>query len=125
MKQITSPNAPQALGPYSQAIKVGNTLYCSGQIGIDPITNELKQDITGQTKQILENFSSIIKEAGMTLSHIVKTDIFLTDIAHFEEVNNVYGMYFTKPFPARATVAVTRLPKRALVEISCVAYKEN
>ncbi len=123
--EIKTKKAPQAVGPYAQAIKVGNLIFCSGQIALDPQTNQLVEGgIESQTKQVLNNLSQILKAAGVNLSDVVKTEIFLTKISDFQVVNEIYGTYFTNnPKPARQTVEVSNLPKGALIEISCIAYE--
>lgn len=122
MEQVNSENAPKAVGPYSQGIKAGNFLFCSGQIGIDPATGELANGIHGQTAQAISNLDSVLKAAGLGLAKVVRTDVFLTDMSHFAEVNEVYAEKFIyNPKPARQTVAVRALPKGALVEISAIA----
>lgn len=125
MKQAISTNkAPGAIGPYSQAIKVGNFLYVSGQIPVDPATGAFAGDTAGtQTVQSLENVQAILTEAGYTMADVVKATVFLADMADFAAMNEVYTTYFTEPYPARAAVAVKTLPKNALVEIEVIAYK--
>jgi len=121
---IKSPNAPAAIGPYSQAIKVGNTLYCSGQIAINPKTGELVVDsIEAETKQVLENLGAVLKEAGMDFSDVVRATVFMADMENYKRINGVYGQYFTENPPARAAVQVANLPKYVNVEISCIAVK--
>jgi 2-iminobutanoate/2-iminopropanoate deaminase len=121
---ITTSHAPAPIGPYSQAVLINGTLYCSGQIALHPTTGEMKQaDINEETVQVMENIRALLKEADMDFSHVVKTTIFLSDMALFQEVNAVYSKYFTSDFPARETVAVKGLPKNANVEISVVAVK--
>jgi len=125
MKEIiNTPHAPAPIGPYNQAIKAGNTLYISGQISLSPNTGELiTGSIADQAKQVLENLSAILKEAGYSFSDVVKTSIFLSDMADFGVVNEVYATYFTQNAPARETIAVKGLPKGVDVEISCIAWK--
>ena len=119
---ITTEKAPAPIGPYSQAIKAGNFLFVSGQVAIDPQTNEvIKGSVTDETHQVMKNIEAILKEAHLTFKHIIKTTIFLTDMNLFAEVNTVYGSYFTNDFPARETVAVKGLPKNVNVEISVTA----
>lgn len=119
---ITSKNAPAALGPYSQAIKVGNHLFLSGQLGIDPATGDLKGiDAAGQAKQALANMKAVLAEAGASPSNVVKTTIFLVDINDFGPVNEVYAEVFGKDSPARSCFAVAALPKGGLVEIEAIA----
>lgn len=121
---IKSPDAPAAIGPYSQAVKVGNTLYCSGQIAIDPKTGALVDDsIEAETKQVLENLNAVLNEAGMTLSNVVRTTVFMSDIGDYKRINGIYADYFTDNPPARAAVQVANLPKYVNVEISCIAVK--
>lgn len=125
-KIINTPNAPQPIGPYSQAVMVGNTLYVSGQIAIHPSSGNLVMDtIETETKQVMENIKAILTEAGMDFSHVVKTGIFLLDMNNFAAVNQVYATYFTANFPARETVQIARLPKDVNVEISVIAVKVN
>ena len=119
---ILTPNAPAPIGPYSQAVKVGDTLYVSGQIAINPATGEMNiGDIPTETKQVMENVKAVLTAAGASFEDIVMTTIFLSDMASFAAVNAVYGGYFTADFPARATVAVKTLPKNVNVEISVIA----
>ena len=119
---ITTNNAPEPIGPYNQAIKTGNLLFVSGQVAIKPGTNELANaDIIEETHQVLQNVKSILQEAGMDFSNIVKTTIFLSDMALFSQVNEIYAKYFEGNFPARETVAVKGLPKNVNVEISVIA----
>ena len=119
---IHTKNAPAPIGPYSQAVKVGNMLYASGQIAIDPSTGNIVMDnIQAETHQVMKNILALLKEAGMEYSNIVKTCIFLKDMNQFAAVNEIYGSYFTANFPARETVEVSRLPKDVNVEISVIA----
>lgn len=119
---ILTPNAPAPIGPYSQAVKVGNTLYVSGQIAINPATGEMNMaDIPTETKQVMENLKAVLTAADVTFADVVMTTIFLSDMASFGTVNEIYGSYFTADFPARATVAVKTLPKNVNVEISVIA----
>jgi 2-iminobutanoate/2-iminopropanoate deaminase len=121
---INTKNAPGPIGPYNQAIVVDNTIYISGQICIDPATGSLKNnDIQEETHQVMQNLKSILAEAGMSFSNIVKTTIFITDMNQFGEVNAIYGKYFTEEFPARETVQVSALPKFVNVEISMIGMK--
>jgi 2-iminobutanoate/2-iminopropanoate deaminase len=118
---IYSKNAPEPIGPYSQAIRAGNTIYFSGQIAIDPGTGLMSDgDITVQTQRVMENIKALIAASGAEFSNVVKTTIFLKDMNDFPKVNQVYGSYFKSDFPARETVEVSRLPKDALVEISVI-----
>lgn len=121
---IHTPNAPAAIGPYSQAVKAGNTLYVSGQIPIDPATgNFAGEDIAIQTRQSLTNVKNILEAAGYTLGDVVKTTVLLADIADFAAMNAVYAEFFTGNCPARACFAVRDLPRGALVEIEAIANK--
>ena len=124
MKVLHSDQAPKALGPYSQAIEVNGFVFTSGQIPIDPATDKFVEGgIKEQTRQSLTNIQNVLKEAGIDLSHVVKTTVFLSDMDNFAEMNEVYAEFFVQPFPARSAVAVKTLPKGALVEIECVAVK--
>jgi 2-iminobutanoate/2-iminopropanoate deaminase len=119
---IIADKAPAALGPYSAAVRIGDFVYCSGQTPIDPATGELVPGCTGcQTRQVLTNISAVLEAAGLDLSNVVKTTVFLTDMADFAKMNGVYAEFFAEPFPARSTVAVAGLPKDANVEIEVVA----
>jgi len=125
MKAIQTKNAPAAIGPYSQAIKAGNFIYASGQLPIDPATGAFPEGgIKEQTNQSILNAKAILEEAGTDLSHVVKTTVFLSDIANFGAMNEVYAQYFQSPYPARSAVAVKDLPKGAMVEIEVVAFAE-
>ena len=119
---IYSANAPDPIGPYSQAIKAGNMLFISGQIAIQKLTGQMiTGNITDETAQVMANLSDILKSAGMDFSHVVKCTIFLKDMNNFPQMNEVYGQYFMAQPPARETVEVSRLPKDVNVEISCIA----
>lgn len=121
-KAISTSKAPSAIGPYSQAIQVGNFVFASGQIPIVPATGSFVEGgIKEQTRQSLNNVNAILKEAGLTLANVVKTTVFLADIADFADMNSVYAEFFSEPYPARSAVAVKSLPKGALVEIEVVA----
>lgn len=123
-KIISTPNAPAAIGPYSQAVMINGFLYTSGQIAIDPSTgNMVQQDIQAETHQVMKNLKAILTEAGLDFTHVVKTGIFLQRMSDFQTVNEVYASYFSSDFPARETVEVAALPKGANVEISMVAVK--
>ena len=125
MKQIIYTNAaPEPIGPYSQAVQAGNMLFVSGQIAIDPATNELIEgSVSDEAVRVMENINVLLTKSGYSFSDIVKTTIFLTDMKYFAEVNQVYGSYFKADFPARETVAAAGLPKKVNVEISVTAYK--
>ena len=121
---IETKNAPAPIGPYSQAVLSGNTLYTSGQIAFKPETGELVLDtIENETQQVMSNMSAVLAEAGMTFDNVIKTSIFISDMDNFSRINEVYVQYFTANFPARETVEVARLPKDVHVEISMIAVK--
>ena len=123
-EKIATPNAPQAIGPYSQAIRYGDFLFVSGQIAIDPQTaNIIEGDIEAQTEQVLKNIAAIIEAAGMSLQDVVKCTCFLKDMNDFVRFNGVYEKYFGEILPARETVEVSRLPKDVLVEVSAICGK--
>ena len=123
-KVIQTEKAPAPIGPYSQAILADNTLYVSGQIAINPANGQLEiVNVIRETNQVMENIGAILKSAGYDYSDIVKTTIFLSDMNNFQAVNEVYGSYFSKDFPARETVEVSVLPKNVNVEISVIAVK--
>lgn len=122
MKVISTKKAPAAIGPYSQAIQVGNLVYTSGQIPIDPATGAFAEGgIKEQTRQSLTNVKAILEEVGLSMSNIVKTTVFMADMGDFADMNAVYAEFFSEPYPARSAVAVKTLPKGALVEIEVVA----
>lgn len=127
MKQIIyTKDAPEPVGPYSQAVLAGNTLYCSGQIAIDPATGQLIQgDIAAQTHLCMKNIQNVLKAAKMGLNNVVKVSCFLKEMSDFAEFNGVYAQYFTDSKPARSCVAVKELPKGALVEIEVIALRED
>jgi len=121
-KIVTTQDAPEAIGPYSQAVCAGGLVFASGQIPLDPKTMELVgDDVVGQTEQVLKNLEALLVAAGSSLSHTVKVTVFLTDLSTFGAMNEVYGRYFTDNPPARACVEVSRLPKDVLVEMDAVA----
>lgn len=122
---INTNNAPEAIGPYSQGVIVGDFVYTSGQIPLNPVTGELVTDIKLATKQSMENIKAILEEAGTSLNNVVKTSIFLKDLNDFEAVNEVYGTYFIENKPARSCVQVAKLPKDAVIEIEAIAVKLN
>ncbi|MDR3186773.1 MAG: RidA family protein [Christensenellaceae bacterium] len=123
-KVINSENAPKAIGPYSQAVSVGEMLFLSGQIPIDPVSNSIPSDIESQTVCVLENIKAILKGTKFTLDDIVKTTVFLTDLSNFSVMNEIYAKFFCAPFPARSTVEVSALPRGVLVEIECIAVRK-
>ena len=119
---ISTEKAPGAIGPYSQAIKTGGMVFCSGQIPINPETGEfVSNDISEQTEQVLKNLSAVLEAAGASLESVVKTTVFLADMSDFAAMNEVYGRFFSENKPARATVQAARLPRDAKVEIECIA----
>ncbi|HPT87351.1 MAG TPA: RidA family protein [Bacillota bacterium] len=120
---INTPRAPKAIGPYSQAVKAGDFLFVSGQLPIDPVSNTMVEaDIKRQTAQSLNNIAAILAEAGLSLEHVVKVNVYLADMNDFAAMNEVYNSFFTCNYPARVAVEVSRLPKDALVEIDVIAY---
>ncbi|MBI2022317.1 RidA family protein [Candidatus Daviesbacteria bacterium] len=123
MKEIQSDKVPNAVGPYSQAVKVNGFVFCSGQIGLNPETNQFAgESVEEQTEQILKNLRELLKAASATFADVVRCDIFLTNISDFAKVNEIYSKFFPlDPKPARQTVEVSNLPKGALIEISCIA----
>ena len=123
MKQaISSPDAPKAIGPYSQAIRTGQLLFASGQIPTDPATGAIVDgDVAAQTRRVFDNLGAVLKAANLSFANVVKTTVFLADMNDFAAMNEVYGKYFAEPYPARATVQVARLPKDARVEIDLIA----
>ncbi|WP_304611378.1 Rid family detoxifying hydrolase [Paramuribaculum intestinale] len=122
-KQIATTAAPAAIGPYSQAIDLGNLVFISGQIPVNPATGEIPEGIKAQTAQSIANIKAILAEAGLTIDNVVKTTVFLADMADFTAMNEVYAESFTAPFPARSAVAVRELPKQVLVEIETIAVR--
>lgn len=118
-------NLPKPIGPYNYATHHKKLIFVSGQIGIDPINNTLREGIKEQTVQIFENLKTILKNNDSDLDHITKTTIFLTDINQFETVNKIYSTYFSAKFPARSTIVVVALPKKAAIEIECIAVKKR
>ena len=120
---IHSSHAPQAIGPYSQAVRAGDTVYLSGQIPLNPATMQLVSgDIEAEIRQVFENLKAVAAAAGGSLANAVKVNVFLTDLGHFAKVNEIMATYCTEPFPARAAVGVAQLPRGARVEIECVLY---
>jgi len=121
---VSSPNAPAAIGPYSQAIKAGNLLFLSGQIPLDPATGQLVSGgIEPQTRQVFANIGAILEAAGLSFANVMSATVYVTDMNDFAKVNEIYATYFSAPAPARATVQVARLPKDSLVEIQVVASR--
>jgi reactive intermediate/imine deaminase len=118
---ISTADAPAAIGTYSQAVRVGNTIWVSGQIPLDPVTKELvKGDIEAQTRRVFENLKAIVTAAGASFDDVVKATVFLTDLSHFALVNKVMAEYFREPYPARAAVGIAALPRGAQVEVECI-----
>lgn len=120
---VSTTSAPAAIGPYSQGIDAGVLVFCSGQLPLDPATGEMPADITAQTEQSLKNVKAVLAAAGLTLDNVVKTTVFLADMADFGAMNEVYARHFNAPYPARSAVAVKQLPKSALVEIEVIASR--
>ncbi len=119
---VSTPSAPRAIGPYSQAIRAGSLLFVSGQVAIDPATGNLVDgDIAAQTLRVLQNLGEILRAAGASFDHVVRTTVFLADMNDFAAMNDVYAAHFASPAPARATVEVSRLPKDARIEIDVIA----
>ena len=121
MKQIKTDKAPQAIGPYSQAIVSGNTVYCSGQIPINPETGEIPEGVANQAHQVFKNIKNLLEAAGTNIDNVVKTSVFIKDMNDFAEINAIYAEYFTEPYPARSCVEVARLPKDVLLETEVIA----
>lgn len=117
---ISTPNAPAAIGTYSQAVQAGNTIYLSGQIGLDPATMQMVDGFEAQTVRVFENLKSVAEAAGGSLADAVKLNIYLTDLGHFAKVNEIMSRYFKEPFPARAAVGVKELPRGGLIEADAV-----
>jgi 2-iminobutanoate/2-iminopropanoate deaminase len=119
---LSTAGAPKAIGPYSQAIRVGQLLFLSGQVALDPATGQmLDGDAAAQTRRVMQNLAAVLEAAGLSFADVARTTIYLADMADFATVNEVYGSYFSEPFPARATVQVARLPRDARVEIDAIA----
>lgn len=123
MKEIKTNNAPSAIGPYSQAIVVNNMVFTSGQIPVNPLTGEIPEGIENQAKQVFENLKNLLEASGAGIENVVKTTVFIKDMQDFPKVNAIYETYFTKPYPARSCVEVSRLPKDVLIEVEAIAEK--
>ena len=124
MKTIQTTKAPAAIGPYSQAVEANGFVFASGQLGINPATGEFVEgDVQAQTRQALTNARVIMNEAGLDLNNVIKTTVFLSDMANFAAMNEIYAEFFSEPYPARSAVAVKTLPKNALVEVECIAVR--
>ena len=121
--KIESGNAPKAIGPYSQAVLVDDTLYVSGNIPVNPATGDVADGIVNQSKQVFENMKAVLNEAGMGFENVVKTTAFLSDLSNFATFNEIYSSNFVAPYPARSCVEVSKLPKNVLVEVECIAKK--
>ena len=124
MKQISTPSAPAAIGPYSQGLRSGNMVFISGQIPVDPATGEMVVGIEAQAKQALTNLRNVLAAAGLSTKNVIKTTVFLADLKDFPTVNAIYESFFLAPYPARSCVQVAGIPKGALVEIECIAIDE-
>ena len=123
LKQVSTPNAPGAIGPYSQALQAGDFLFLSGQIPLDPATGTVVEGgIAEQTHQVLKNIGAVLSASGSSYAQVVKTRVFLQDMADFATMNEIYGGYFSAPAPARSTIQAAGLPRAVRVEIDCVAY---
>jgi reactive intermediate/imine deaminase len=122
MKPISTPDAPAAIGPYSQAVRAGDTVYLSGQIPLDPKTMQIVDGFESQVKRVFENLRAVCRAAGGDFDRVVRLTIFLTDLAQFPKVNEIMATYFKEPFPARVTVGVSSLPRGSLVEIDAVMH---
>ena len=125
-KKINTPDAPAAIGPYNQAIRYGQFIFTSGQVALDPGSGELVgEDVQAQTQQVFKNLQAVLESAGASLANVVKTTVFLAQMSDFQAMNAVYASYFTGIAPARSTIAVLELPRKALVEIECVALVDE
>ncbi len=120
---VSTPNAPAAIGPYSQAVVAGDYVFTAGQIGLDPATGAMADGVVAQTEQVLRNLSAVLDAAGCSFADVVKTTVFVADMRDYAAVNGVYATAFAEPFPGRSAVEAARLPKDALVEIEVVAYR--
>jgi 2-iminobutanoate/2-iminopropanoate deaminase len=124
-KAVSTADAPAAIGPYSQAIEADGFLFCSGQLGLDPVTGQLLAGVEDQAERALLNLEAVLAAAGMTTADVVKTNIFLVDLSHFAIVNAIYATHMAEPAPARSTVQVAALPRNAAVEIEAIARRSN
>ncbi|MTD38112.1 RidA family protein [Erwinia sp. CPCC 100877] len=122
-QMVNSKNAPAAVGPYSHSVLAGQTQYISGQLGLDPVSGEMKETVEQQAEQALINLGAILKETGLTYDHVVKTTVFLQNMSDFGKINEIYGKYFSKNLPARSCVEVAKLPKDGLFEVEAIAVK--
>ncbi len=121
MKEIKTSNAPAAIGPYSQAIVIGNMVFTSGQIPVNPTTGEIPSDIESQANQVFTNIKNLLEASGTSIDKVVKTTVFIKNMTDFAAVNKIYETYFTSPYPARSCVEVARLPKDVLIEVEAIA----
>lgn len=121
MKQIKTDKAPAAIGPYSQAIVSGNTVYCSGQIPINPKTGDIPEGVSAQVHQVFTNIKNLLEASGTSIDNVIKTSVFIKNMNDFAEINSIYAQYFTEPYPARSCVEVARLPKDVLLEAEVIA----
>ena len=121
MKQIKTDNAPAAIGPYSQAIISGNTVFCSGQIPINPATGDIPDGVSAQAHQVFKNIKNLLDASGTSIDNVIKTSVFIKDMNDFAEINAIYAEYFTEPYPARSCIEVARLPKDVLLEAEVIA----
>jgi 2-iminobutanoate/2-iminopropanoate deaminase len=125
-KIISTTEAPAAIGPYSQAVRVGSLIFCAGQVPLDPKSGQVvSEDIAEQTRRVLDNVAAILRSEQLTMAHVVKTTVFLADFGDFQKMNEVYATYFTDQPPARSTVGVSTLPKNARVEIEAIAFADE
>jgi reactive intermediate/imine deaminase len=124
-QSINTAAAPQAIGTYSQAIRCGNTVYLSGQIGLDPATMQMVEGVETQIHQVFDNLKAVVVEAGGSLDHVVKLTVYLTDLAHFARVNEIMATYFKQPYPARAAIGVASLPRGAQVEVDAIVVLQD
>jgi len=122
---ISTPHAPSAIGTYSQAVRCGDTIYLSGQIGLDPVTMQLAEGIDAQVKRVFDNLKAVAEAAGGSLDDAAKLTIYLTDLAHFAKVNEIMAVYFNEPYPARAAIGVASLPRAALIEADAILVISN
>ena len=123
LKEVSTQNAPAAIGPYSQAIKVGNILFTSGQIPVNPQNGEIPEGVEAQAKQAMTNVKNLVEASGASMDNVIKTTVFIANMNDFAKINEIYAQFFTKPYPARSCVEVARLPKDVLIEIEAVALK--
>ncbi len=124
-REVATKDAPAAIGPYSQAIEIDGFVFCSGQLGFDPLTGKLPEGIGDQAEQALLNLEAVLAAAGLTMADVVKTSIFLADLSHFGQVNATYSRHIVEPAPARSTVQVAALPANALIEIEAIARRSS